>query len=165
MVMTAETECGVPMARMPGAEMAAKMATVPIMKMRRPVVPVMAVMHHVVEVVSVMKVVKVAAEKPMTEAAKTAETMRHGVRCRERDSKQTNSGDGQLPTQHRFRLRGKYVAGIIAVRGGKFDRPGAQIPEIVKLKISRFNDITLQVDGSCDWRCASARSIRGRSRP
>jgi hypothetical protein len=70
------------------------MAAVPIMEMRRPVVSVVAVMHYVVEVVSVMKVVKVAAEKSMTEAAEmTAETMRHGARCRERDGKQTNSGD------------------------------------------------------------------------
>jgi hypothetical protein len=96
MAVAAETEGGVPMARMPGAEMAAEMATVPIMKMRRPVVPVMAVMHHVVEVVSV-QVMKVAAEKSMTEAAKGAEmttdpTMRHGARCRDRDSKQTNCG-------------------------------------------------------------------------
>jgi uncharacterized ParB-like nuclease family protein len=81
------------MARMPRAEMAAKMATVPMMEMRRPVVPVVAVMHYVVEVVSVMKVVKVAAEKSMTEAAEmTAETMRHGVRRRERDGEQPNSG-------------------------------------------------------------------------
>jgi hypothetical protein len=96
MAVAAETECGVPMARMPGAEMAAEMAAIPMMEMRRPVVPVMAVMHHVVQVVPV-KVVEVAAEKSMTEAAKaaemTAETMRHGVRCRERDSEQTNSGD------------------------------------------------------------------------
>jgi hypothetical protein len=93
MAVTAETECGMPMARMPRAEMAAEMAAIPIMEMRRPMVPVMAVMHHVVEVVSVMKVVKVAAEKPMTEAAEmTAETMRHGVRRRERDSKQTKNG-------------------------------------------------------------------------
>jgi hypothetical protein len=102
MAVAAETECGVPMARMPGAEMAAEMAAVPMMEMRRPVVPVMAVMHHVVEVVSVkamkvVEVVKVATEKTVTEAAKaaemTAETMRHGVRCHERDSERTNSGD------------------------------------------------------------------------
>jgi hypothetical protein len=73
--------------------MAAEMAAIPIMEMRRPVVSVMAVMHHVMEIVSVMKVVevvKVAAEKSMAEAA---ETMRCGARCRERDSKQTNGGD------------------------------------------------------------------------
>ena len=99
MAVAAETECGVPMARMPGTEMAAEMAAIPIMKMRRPVVPVMAVMHHVVEVVSVkaMRVMKVAAEKSMTESAKaaemTAETMRHSTCCRERDGEQADSGD------------------------------------------------------------------------
>jgi hypothetical protein len=93
MIVPAETECGVPMARMPGAEMAAEMAAVPIMEMRRPVTPVMAVMHRVVGVLSVTKVVKVAAEKSMAEAAEmTAKTMRHGARCRERGSKQTKSG-------------------------------------------------------------------------
>jgi hypothetical protein len=95
MIVTAETECGVPMARIPGTEMAAEMATFPIMVMRCPVMPVVAVMHHVVKIVSV-EVVKMAAEKSMTEAAKAAEmtagTMRQGARCRERDSKQTNSG-------------------------------------------------------------------------
>jgi hypothetical protein len=91
MAVAAETECGVPMARMPGAEMAAKMAAVPMMEMRRPVVPVMAVMHYVVEVVPV-KVVKVAARKSMTEAAEATETVRHGASCRGRDSKQTKNG-------------------------------------------------------------------------
>lgn len=88
------------MAGLPIAKMAAKMAAVPMMEMRRPVIPVMAVMSRVAEVVSakVMIVVKVAGGKSMTEAAKaagmTAEpSMRHGARCRERNSKQTNSGD------------------------------------------------------------------------
>lgn len=91
------------MAGLPIAKMAAKMAAVPMMEMRRPVIPVMAVMSRVAEVVSakvmiVVEVVKVAGGKSMTEAAKaagmTAEpSMRHGARCRERNSKQTNSGD------------------------------------------------------------------------
>ncbi len=133
MAITAETECGVPMARMPGAEMAAEMAAVPMMETRRPVVPVMAVMHHVVEVVPV-KVVKVAARKSMTEAAKaaemTAETMRRGARCRERDSKQTKNGSDER-LQHRSRPGGTN-RGIIRAPMGEFDPSDGETVEIVK---------------------------------
>jgi hypothetical protein len=98
MVVTAETECGAPMARMPGAEMAAEMAAAPIMEMRRPVMSDMAMVHRVAMVVKivVMKIVvtvKVAAEETVAEAAEmTAKTVRHAARGRECDSKQTESG-------------------------------------------------------------------------
>lgn len=84
--MAAEAECGVPMTRMPWAEMAAEVTAIP---MRRPVMSNVAVMHTMMEVVVVkMMAVEIVVMKV---AETTAKGARQPIRCRECDNEQTKS--------------------------------------------------------------------------